>query len=362
MRRLFICLLSVSILVSACKGRFYSEGDFASVLKIDSHIHIDSDDGIFEDQAAADNFVLITLGVDHSDSASVRKQYEDAFATVKKHPGRVFFGPTFFFDTAGWGTEEWSRKIISQLDRDISAGAITVKVWKNIGMTVRDRNGRFIMIDDPGLDPVVNFIKSKGLPITGHLGEPRNCWLPLDQMTVRSDSNYFAKNPQYHMFIHPEFPSYEAQINARDNLLKKNPDLTFIGCHLGSLEWNVDSLALRLDRYPNMAVDMSARICHLEYQSSKDRERVRNFIIKYQDRLLYGTDVGYSGSSNPDGFKKRMHNTWADDWKYFATDSEMTSDKFDGKFAGLKLPREVIDKIYNGNAIKWYKLRINPVK
>jgi predicted TIM-barrel fold metal-dependent hydrolase len=359
MRRLLICLFSLSLLVSGCKGRFYNEIDFASVLKIDSHIHINSDDGIFEDQAAADNFLLITLGVDHSDSAGIRKQFDYAVATAQKHPGRVFFGPTFFFDTAGWGTEAWSRKIISQLDKDISAGAITVKVWKNIGMTVRDRNGKFIMIDDPGLDPVVNFIKSKGLPITGHLGEPRNCWLPLDQMTVRSDSNYFSRNPQYHMFIHPEYPSYEAQINARDNLLKKNPDLTFIGCHLGSLEWNVDSLALRLDRYPNMAVDMSARICHLEYQSSKDRERVRNFILKYQDRLLYGTDVGYSGSTNPDGFKKRMHDAWTDDWRYFATGSEMTSEKFDGKFTGLKLPKEVIDKIYNGNAIKWYKIKIN---
>jgi predicted TIM-barrel fold metal-dependent hydrolase len=359
MKKLFIWSLFISIMISGCKERFYNEEDFPSVLKIDSHIHINSNDGVFEDQAAADNFLLITLNVDHSDSASVRKQFDYAIATVQKHPGKVFFGPTFFFDTAGWGTEEWSRKIISQLDKDISAGAITVKIWKNIGMVVRDRNGKFIMVDDPGLDPVIKFIKSKNIPITGHLGEPRNCWLPLAEMTVNSDSNYFSKHPEYHMFLHPEYPSYEDQINARDNFLKKNPDLTFIGCHLGSLEWNVDSLAARFDRFPNMAVDMSARICHLQYQSAKDRERVRNFIIKYQDRLLYGTDEGYSGSNNPDGFKKGMHDTWVDDWKYFATNSEMTSDKFDGKFQGLKLPKNVIDKIYHENAVKWYKLQVN---
>jgi predicted TIM-barrel fold metal-dependent hydrolase len=359
MKKVFIWSLFISIMISGCKGRFYNEEDFPSILKIDSHIHINSNDGVFEDQAAADNFLLITLNVDHSDSASVRKQFDDAVSTVQKHPGKVFFGPSFFFDTAGWGTEEWSRKIISQLDKDISAGAITVKIWKNIGMVVRDRNGKFIMVDDPGLDPVIKFIKSKNIPITGHLGEPRNCWLPLAEMTVNSDSNYFSKHPEYHMFLHPEYPSYEDQINARDNFLKKNPDLTFIGCHLGSLEWNVDSLAARFDRFPNMAVDMSARICHLQYQSAKNRERVRNFIIKYQDRLLYGTDVGYSGSNNPDSFKKRMHDTWVDDWKYFATDSEMTSDKFDGKFQGLKLPKKVIDKIYHENAAKWYKLQVN---
>jgi predicted TIM-barrel fold metal-dependent hydrolase len=359
MKRLFTLFIFTGLILSGCKNRYYTEGDFAIVPKIDSHIHINSDDGVFEDQATADNFVLVTLNVDHPEQPDIRTQYDWAVSSVQKHPGRVFFGATFHFDTAGWGTEEWSRRVISQLEKDISAGAITVKIWKNIGMTVRDKNGKFIMVDDPGLNPIIDFIKSKGLPITGHLGEPRNCWLPLAEMTVKSDGNYFSKHPEYHMFLHQEYPSYEDQINARDNFLKKNPELTFIGCHLGSLEWNVDSLATRFDRFPNMAVDMSARICHLQYQSAKDRERVRNFIIKYQDRLLYGTDVGYSGSNNPDSFKKRMHDTWVDDWKYFATDSEMTSDKFDGKFQGLKLPKEVINKIYHKNAIKWYKLPVN---
>jgi len=161
------------------------------------------------------------------------------------------------------------------------------------------------------------------------------------------------------MYIHPEYPSYEDQIRARDNMLEANPDLTFIGCHLGSLEWNVDSLADRLDKYPNMAVDMSARICHLQYQTVNEREKVRDFCIRYHDRLLYGTDVGYGGSGNPDGFRKRIHETWLDDWKYFTTDEEMTSELFKGKFKGLKLPAEVIDKIYYDNAVKWYKLPVN---
>ena len=360
MKSFFTALIILFITISGCQNAFYTMEDYSSVKKIDSHIHIRSSDGTFEGIAGNDNFVLISLNVDHGDSADITVQQDFAAASAKNYPGRVFFGPTFFFDTTGWGTEGWSKKIIAQLEKDLSTpGAITVKIWKNIGMTVRDRSGKFIMADNPGLDPVVDFIKNRGLPITGHLGEPRNCWLPLAEMTVSSDSSYFAGNPQYHMFLHPEYPSYEDQIKARDNLLAKNPDLKFIGCHLGSLEWNVDSLAQRLDKYPNMAVDMSARICHLQYQSAKDRERIRDFCIKYQDRLLYGTDAGYSGSNNPDRFKNEMHETWLDDWKYFATDDEMTSDKFRGKFTGLKLPKEVIDKIYNKNAIKWYKLNLN---
>lgn len=358
MKTRFALSLITSLILLGCQNQYYSEKDFRSVLKIDSHIHINSSDGVFEDQAAADNFLLITLNVDHSDSVNLRKQYDFAVASAQKHPGKVFFGPSFLFDTAGWGTDNWSKKVISNLDKDISGGAITVKIWKNIGMSVRDRNGKFIMADDQAIKPVIDFIKSKGLPITGHLGEPRNCWLPLDQMTVSSDSGYFARNPQYHMFLHTDYPSYEAQIAARDNILKNNPDLTFIGCHLASLEWNVDSLALRLDKYPNLAVDISARICHLQYQSAADRKRVRDFILKYQDRLLYGTDEGYSGSNNPDGFKNEMHKIWADDWKYFTSSDEMTSDKFDGKFSGLKLPKKVVDKIYSENAVKWYKLKI----
>lgn len=349
-------LLLLPVLAFGCRNSYYTEEDFSKVPKIDSHIHIGSDDGVFEDQAAADNFVLITLNVDHSDSANIRSQFNYAVASAGKHKGKVFFAPTFLFDTAGWGTDAWSEKIITQLDKDIAQGAIGVKIWKNIGMTVRDRSGKFIMVDDPGLEKVINFIKSKNLPIAGHLGEPRNCWLPLDQMTVTSDSSYFSRNPQYHMFQHPEYPSYEDQINARDNLLKKNPDLQFIACHLASLEWNVDSLAARFDRFPNMVADISARTCHLQFQSAKDRDRVRNFIIKYQDRLLYGTDVGYSDSKNPDGFKKNQHETWMSDWKYFTSDDEMSVRQFRGTFKGLKLPKEVVDKLYYTNAVKWYKL------
>jgi predicted TIM-barrel fold metal-dependent hydrolase len=351
-----IFVITTAMVLTACKSNYYKMDDFQSVPKIDAHVHINSDKGFFESQALKDNFRLITLNVDHSDSNTIQQQLDYALLSVKKYPGKVFYGATFYFDTAGWGTDQWSKRVISHLKSSLKEGAVTVKIWKNIGMTVRDRNGKFIMVDDPGLDPVIDFLVDRGLPITGHLGEPRNCWLPLNEMTVTSDSSYFAENPQYHMFLHPEYPSYEAQIKARDHMLEKHPDLIFIGCHLGSLEWNVDSLALRLDRYPNMAVDISARICHLQYQSAKDRDRVRNFCIKYQDRLLYGTDLSAGETSDEAGRLKYIHDAWQDDWKYFATKDVMTSKLFKGSFEGLELPKDVIDKIYYKNAVKWYRL------
>lgn len=347
----------VILALAGCQSKYYSAKDYQSVLKIDSHVHINSDKGFFEDQAFKDNFRLITVNVDHSDSIAVKQQLDYALLSTKKYPGKVFYAATFYFDTAGWRTDEWSKKVISHLSADISGGAISVKLWKNIGMTERDRSGKFIMVDDPALKPVIDFIISRNLPITGHLGEPRNCWLPLNEMTVRSDSSYFAGNPQYHMFLHPEFPSYDDQINARDHLLELHPDLKFIGCHLGSLEWNVDELAERLDKYPNFVVDMAARICHLQYQSAKDRKRVRDFCIKYQDRLLYGTDL-FDDGTNSEAMAKEDHATWIADWQYLTTKDEMTSPVFRSKFEGLHLPKEVVNKIYSENAIKWYKLEV----
>jgi hypothetical protein len=346
----------VSLLFLGCQSKYYAEADFKSVTKIDAHAHLNSENTYFEEQALKDNFKLITINVDHSDSAAVKKQLEYSLKALQKFPGEVFYSATFYFDTTGWEDKDWSNKVIDQLRENTAGGAVSVKLWKNIGMTVKDRKGNFIMVDNPKMDPVIDFIISKNLPVTGHLGEPRNCWMPLSEMTVRNDSGYFAHNPQYHMFLHPEYPSYEDQINARDNLLEKHPDLKFIGCHLGSLEWNVDELAKRLDKFPNMAVDLAARICHLQYQSKTNRDKIRDFCIKYQDRIIYGTDLSDDGRGNAKKMAENYHNTWIDDWRYFATDEKMTSDTFTGSFLGLQLPKEVVRKIFGENAVKWYNL------
>ncbi|MFN8209867.1 MAG: amidohydrolase family protein [Bacteroidales bacterium] len=352
--------IAVVLLIAlfSCRQGFYTEGDFPSVNKADAHMHLSTGNGFFEEQAEKDNFILLTINVDVADTSAIEIQYKAATESVARHPGKVFYSTTFNFDTTGWGSEAWSDRVIAYIKSHSAMNPVSVKIWKNIGMTVRDRSGKFIMADDPGLDKVFSYIKSTGLPVTGHLGEPRNCWLPLDKMTVTGDSSYFAENPRYHMYLHPDFPSYEQQIEARDHLLDKNPDMVFIGCHLGSLEYDVDELAKRLDKYPNMAVDLSARICHLQYQAKTDYDKIRNFCIKYQDRLLYGTDLSDRDSDNRESLMKRVHQVWLDDWKFFVTDSKMTTWSFRGEFMGLHLPKDVVDKIFYKNAVKWYRLKV----
>jgi predicted TIM-barrel fold metal-dependent hydrolase len=100
---------------------------------------------------------------------------------------------------------------------------------------------------------------------------------------------------------------------------------------------------------------MAARMGQLFFQTRDNREKVRDFFIKYQDRILYGTDI-IDRAQEKVQFQNRIHETWTKDWEYLVTDNKISSDLIDGDFNGLKLPKEVADKIYSGNAKKWYRI------
>lgn len=349
-----LLLLTLSLLgLFACQNQFYSSEDFAKVEKIDAHFHIYTDYNSSVSQAMEDHFRLLAINTNSESCGAVGENHQIARSLKEVHPREIEFSATFCLD--GWDEPGWAETTIRWLDSCIADGAVAVKVWKNIGMVYRDRDSNLVMIDDPRFDPVFSWLAGKKIPLVGHLGEPRNCWLPFEQMTTRNDSSYFSRHPEYHMFRHPEMPSYEEQLAARDRMLEKNPGLVFIGCHLASLEWSVDELAHWLDRFPNTAVDLAARMGQLFFQTRDDREKVRQFFISYQDRLLYGTDIIDSGSSKPENFRKRIHDTWTSDWRYLTTDETLTRPLINGEFRGLKLPKTVVDKIYSQNARKWYR-------
>jgi predicted TIM-barrel fold metal-dependent hydrolase len=190
--------------------------------------------------------------------------------------------------------------------------------------------------------------------VLGHQGEPHNCWLPLEQMTVNNDREYFKNHPAYHMYTQPNMPSYDQQMAARDRLLDKHPGMRFTGVHLASLEWNVDRLASFLDKHPGVSVDVAARIGQLQYQSQRDRERVRAFFIKYQDRLMYGSDLAQSAGQDNAAFVADLHTVWQRDWRYFVTADSFAVPELDQPVVGLALPRGVVDKLYRINAEKAY--------
>lgn len=346
----FLLVASACVSKKNTKEDFYTEADFKTVDKIDVHCHVNSERPAFMEQAVEDNFKILTINTNSPIAGTNQEQQDFAHFQQITFPGRLAYLTTFSME--GWDEDDWLEKTMDYLEESFRNGAVGMKVWKNIGMVEKDKNGNFIMIDDPKFDPIFNYLEKQGIQVCGHLGEPKNCWLPLDEMTVNNDRKYFKEFPEYHMYLHPEYPSYEEQIAARDHMLEKHPDLKFMGAHLGSLEWSVDELSKHFDRFPNSTVDMAARMCHIQKQAQSDRRKVRDFFIKYQDRILYGTDEGDYGASikEPEEIKERAHSVWSRDWKFLTTDSPMTSWEVDGEFNGLRLPKAVIDKVYRENA------------
>jgi predicted TIM-barrel fold metal-dependent hydrolase len=313
-------------------------------------VHLHGELPEFLARTRADNFRLLTINVDYADFPPIAEQQRVAVALVRDNPGLVAFAATF--PVAGFEQPGWADATLRRLDAAYAQGAIAVKVWKNIGMELRDAAGRAVMVDDPRLAPIFDSLERRGIVLMGHQAEPLNCWLPPDRMTVKGDRLYFSEHPQYYMAAHPEWPSHEAQIAARDHLLELHPALKFVGLHLASLEWDVDRLAAFLDRFPQATVDVAARLVHLEQQSIRQRGKVRRFLVKYQDRILYGTDIARLPEATDAAFAAEADATWRSDWRFLNTADVLQSDDLAAPFRGLALPKAVVDKLYRANALR----------
>ncbi|MEA2064010.1 MAG: amidohydrolase family protein [Gemmatimonadota bacterium] len=325
--------------------------------KIDAHVHLmglaESEEAPLFEALEDLNFKWLDICTSTFQDVPLEAQVRLAERLHARYPERISW--TTSFELTGWGRPGWESISLGQLEKKFEKGAVGVKVWKEIGMILKDSDGSYVMIDDPRFGPLFDCIESWDRTCVGHIGEPLNCWMPLEKMTVVSDRKYFAGHPEYHCYLHPEVPHHSKQIQARDNVLAEHPGLRFVGAHLGSLEYDVAEVARRLDRYPGFAVDLAERICHFQAQ---DRRKVREFCIEYQDRILYGTDLGagrdYTGTDIDSAIGK-MKKTYIEDFRYFATDDEIQAWQVEGKFRGLALPDEMLVKIFHDNAVKWYK-------
>ncbi len=342
------CTPSSPQATDAAAASTYSMADFTHVRKFDAHVHSNNADPAFLEQARADGFELLSINVDYPAFPSIAKQHAAAVALAAKDPQHFHWATTF--SMKGFGTPGWTQRVDAKLAHDVASGALAVKIWKNVGLEERNADGKLIMLDDPGLSPVAKQVQALGVPLINHQGEPRNCWLPLDEMTTDNDREYFTHHPEYYMYLHPEMPGYEDLMAARDRFVAAHPELSFVGAHLASLEYDVDRIAAFLDRFPNATVDMAARMSQVQYQSVRDREKVRNFFIRYQDRVMYGTDLTYGPDADPAEFRREAHTVWSSDWRYLATGESQRIDMIHADVPGLALPRAVIDKIYYANA------------
>jgi hypothetical protein len=311
---------------------------FAQVVpfeRIDSHIHTAPPPDAFLTMSERINVRMLNVTlVDPTAPGFDRTEPQTRWAIdiSKRSRGRIAWASTF--DPAGFETADFAERTTKHLQETFARGAVAVKIYKSVGLFLKGSNGLYVMPDDAAFAPVFEMIARSGRPLLAHIGEPRSSWRPLDEADPHY--GYYKNNPDWHLFRHPERPSWEALMAARDRLLGAHPKLRVIGCHLGSMEFDVDEIAKRLDRYPNFAVDTTARTADLRRQP---REKVRTFLIRYQDRVLWGTDSMELQWADPDAVLQRWEAGYRRDWEYFAGE--------------LALPERVLRKLFRENALRW---------
>lgn len=320
---------------------------FAALHPIDAHVHVFKTDPAFQAMLERLNLKLLNILV-MDDTLSYRKQLQpqigDALALMRSSHGHIALCTTF--NPYQFDSPSFTEDAVKQINQDFAEGAVAVKIWKNIGMEIKDRSGKYIMAGDPKFEPIYQDIARHGKTLLSHQAEPDVAWGPPDP----SDPSwsYYQENPQWYVGDKPGFPSKQMILAARDLVLEKNPRLRVVGVHLGSMERSLDEMAKHLDRYPNFAIDTAAR---MEYLMLMPREDVRNFLIKYQDRILYGTDLDLLATASVQEALKDWQSTYVRDWRFFATDHIFEQD---GKrVRGLKLPEPVLRKIFRSNALRW---------
>jgi predicted TIM-barrel fold metal-dependent hydrolase len=319
---------------------------FAAIDPIDTHVHAFKTDPAFTELMARLRLHVLDICVadTHGIYSELATELARAKAFVGASPGHARLCVTF--DPFTFQQKGFAENTVKQLHQEFAEGAIAVKIWKNIGMELKSADGKYVMPDDPAFEPIYREIAAENKTLVAHVAEPSSCWQPPDPNSP--DYDYYKENPEWYMYLHPDHPRKETILTARDHLLAENPQLRVVGAHLGSMETDVDEIAKRFNLYPNFAVDTAAR---MEYLMLVPREKVRNFLIKYQDRVLYGTDLEFlNGEATPDALKD-WQETYARDWKFLATDQKL---QLRGRqIEGLNLPEPVLRRIFHDNAVRW---------
>lgn len=318
----------------------------AQLNPIDTHTHIFKSDPAFYSMLDSLHLHVLDICVadDHNLFRALVPELVSARAFIRGSNGHASLCTTF--EPFTFYKPGFSKRVIRQLNHDFETGAVAVKIWKNIGMEVKWPDGKYVMPDDPVFEPIYKDIAAHNKTLIAHLAEPDSCWQPPNPASP--DYDYYKEHPEWYMYLHPDHPSKKTILAARDHLLAENRNLRVVGAHLGSMETDVDLIAQRFDRYPNFAVDMAAR---MEYLMLQPREKVRNFLIKYQDRVLYGTDLEFLKNEKDSDSIKEWQEVYARDWTFLATDDVLTVQK--RQIRGLALPHSVLVKIYHDNAVRW---------
>ncbi len=252
----------------------------------------------------------------------------------------VFFAPDFSkIDDPDFGVKEAKK-----LEEAVKMGIKGLKIFKELGLTLRDKSGNRVPVDDSRIDPVWAKCGELGIPVIIHVSDPKAFFTPIDRFNERYDE--LAAHPNW-SFYGSQYPSKEEILAERNHVIARHPKTIFIGAHMGNLPEELHRVAMWLDVYPNFFVDIDARINELGRQPYS----ARKFMIQYQDRVLFGTDTP------PNAESYRIY------YRFLETDDEYFDSAgghhLQGRWMiyGLYLPDDVLEKLYYKNAVRLLKLK-----
>jgi len=320
---------------------------FEDILKIDCHAHVFDDVPEYVAMLERTNMCAINICLYGNIPELLVPAEKMAEHLRQKYDPYLQFVCTF--DLTRRNEPDYAQQVIAWVDECVEAGALMVKLWKEVGMALKKPDGSYLMPDDPLFDPLYAHLAKRHIPLLAHLADPVDAWRPLTPESPHY--GYYSQNPEWHLYGREGIPSHERILKARDNIMRKYPDLIVVGAHFGSMTHDLDELGKRFDEFPNFYIDVAARMWIVR---SYPAEQVRKFFLKYGDRILYGTDLNqYTEGGAPseearNAFAKSAEAMYRADFAYLA---QQGTHKINNREVHcLNLPRETLDKIYHLNA------------
>jgi predicted TIM-barrel fold metal-dependent hydrolase len=237
-------------------------------------------------------------------------------------------------------------------------GAKGLKILKTLGLYLRENitSGKLVKIDDPRFDPMWDTCGQLNLPVAIHVSDPIAFFTPTDRFNERYEE--LNNHPDWSFYDH-DFPSNAELLEARNRMIARHPRTQFLVLHVGNFAENLDNVSENLDRFPNMSVDIAARIGELGRQP----RRSRRFFDRYQDRILFGTDATPHGDEFPQQvFNDKLYEIY---YRFLETEDEY----FDyapakvppqgrWRIYGIGLPQSILEKVYNQNARRLLEINV----
>ena len=277
----------------------------------------------------------------------------DVLARNIENFDRAFPGRFVTMTEPSWaraGEEGYAAWQAEEVGRAKTAGAVGVKVLKQLGLFLRDGGdeGTLVKVDDPRFDPLWEACGSLGLPVGIHVGDPEAFFLPIDRFNERYEE--LGAHPDW-SFHGKDYPSFHEILAARDRVFARHPKTTFVGLHVGHWAENLAAVGEMLDRFPNVHVEIGARIGELGRQP---RTSIK-FFDRYQDRILFGTDAVPLGFQTPQQvFGEELYHIYhrflETEDEYFDYAPATVPPQGRWRIYGLGLSDQILRKVYHQNA------------